>query len=171
MKLIDVPQSTAGNADLDQALAILGAASTDEDQPAPPSRIGAEVRTETFWRWRMRMVERMAQLVEPQRSGVQGMYVFGSTKNASAGPGSDIDLLVHFRGDSIQLERLQSWLNGWSLCLDEINYMRTGYRAGGLLDVHIVTDDDIAKRTSYAAKIGAVTDPARPLKMTPNGST
>jgi hypothetical protein len=28
-----------------------------------------------------------------------------------------------------------------------------------------VTDEDIAKRTSYAAKIGAVTDAARPLAM------
>jgi hypothetical protein len=35
--------------------------------------------------------------------------------------------------------------------------------------VHIVTDDDIAKRTSYAAKIGAVTDAARPLAL-PQGA-
>jgi hypothetical protein len=33
------------------------------------------------------------------------------------------------------------------------------------LDVHVVTDEDIASRTSYAAKIGAVTDPARPLPI------
>ena len=57
------------------------------------------------------------------------------------------------------------WLEGWSLCLDEINYLRTGYRSGGLLDVHIVTDDDIAKKTSYAVKINAITDAARPLKL------
>ncbi|MFH1686548.1 MAG: hypothetical protein ABIE70_03395 [bacterium] len=47
----------------------------------------------------------------------------------------------------------------------ETNYMQTGYRTGGLLEVHIVTDDDIARKTSWAAKIGAVTDSARPLKM------
>jgi len=34
-----------------------------------------------------------------------------------------------------------------------------------LLDVHLVTDEDIAVRTSYAVKIGAVTDPACSLGM------
>jgi hypothetical protein len=32
--------------------------------------------------------------------------------------------------------------------------------------VHWVTDEDLKKKTSYAAKIGAVTDAARPLPMT-----
>ena len=57
------------------------------------------------------------------------------------------------------------WLEGWSLSLAEMNYLRTGYRTGGLLDFHFVTDDDIASRTSYAAKIGAVTDAARELTL------
>jgi hypothetical protein len=38
-----------------------------------------------------------------------------------------------------------------------------------LLDVHIVTDEDIAQHNSYAAKIGAVTDPARELPMKHQG--
>jgi hypothetical protein len=46
-----------------------------------------------------------------------------------------------------------------------MNYIRTGERTGGLLDVHIITDEDIAKRTSYAVKIGAVTDAARLLRL------
>ena len=46
-----------------------------------------------------------------------------------------------------------------------MNFLRTGYNTGGLLDVHIITDDDIASRTSYAVKINAITDPARPLPM------
>ena len=47
-----------------------------------------------------------------------------------------------------------------------MNYLRTGYRLpGGLLDVHLVTDEDIAHKTSYAVKIGAVTDAARRLPM------
>jgi hypothetical protein len=60
------------------------------------------------------------------------------------------------------------WLQGWGLCLDEINYQRTGYRSDGLLDIHIITDKDIANKTSYAVKIGAVADAARllPLKNT-----
>jgi pyruvate,water dikinase len=35
----------------------------------------------------------------------------------------------------------------------------------GLLDVHIITDEDIAKKSSYAAKIDAVTDAAKPLPL------
>ncbi len=49
--------------------------------------------------------------------------------------------------------------------MDEVNYLQTGYRTGGLLDIHIVTNDDIAKHNSYAVKIGAVTDAARPLSI------
>ena len=88
-----------------------------------------------------------------------------STKNANAGAGSDIDLLVHFAGDEKTRAALETWLEGWSLCLGEMNYLRTGYKTQGLLDVHFVSDEDIARQTSYAAKIGAVTDAARPLPL------
>ena len=46
-----------------------------------------------------------------------------------------------------------------------MNFLRTGYETDGLLDVHIITDEDIKNRTSYAVKIGAVTDAARPLEF------
>ncbi len=58
-----------------------------------------------------------------------------------------------------------NWLEGWSLSLSQMNYMRTGIKTDGLLDIHLITDEDIASRTSYAAKIGAVTDAARPLAL------
>ena len=111
------------------------------------------------------MAEHIASRLDSQRFGVKGLYVFGSTKNATAGPGSDIDMLVHFQGIESQREELMLWLEGWSLCLDEMNYLQTGYKTGGLLDVHLVTDEDIANKTSYAVKIGAITDAARPLPL------
>jgi pyruvate,water dikinase len=74
-------------------------------------------------------------------------------------------LLVHFDGTPEQREMLEQWLEGWSLCLNEMNYLRTGIKAGRLLDVHIITDEDIAARNPFAVKIGAVTDAARPLPM------
>ncbi len=46
-----------------------------------------------------------------------------------------------------------------------MNYLKTGYATEGLLDVHVVTDEDIENRTSYAVKIDAVTDAARPLAI------
>jgi len=171
VKLIEVPRATDGlilrvvmNAEIDQAMGYLDEPST-ETQPPAVSRDFGEKQSENFWAWRLEMAEHIASQLDPERFGVKGFYVFGSTKNATAGPGSDIDILVHFQGTEEQHADLLLWLEGWSLALDEMNYLRTGYRTGGLLDVHIVTDEDIAQKTSYAAKIGAVTDPARPLEM------
>ena len=93
------------------------------------------------------------------------MYVFGSTNNGMAGPGSDIDLLVHFDGTERQKEELLQWLQGWSLCLAEMNYQKTGYLSDGLLDVHLITDEDIAKGESFAAKIRSAADPVIPLRV------
>lgn len=113
----------------------------------------------------MRMARRVAARLQPERFGVKAVYVFGSTKNGTAGPASDIDLLVHFDGTEAQRNELLAWLEGWSLALAEMNYLRTGHASEGLLDVELVTDEDIEAHTSYAAKIGAVTDPARPLPL------
>jgi hypothetical protein len=171
LRVIDVPRATSGlvlrvlmNADLGEAVGFLappgGAAAA-----AAPVEPRNERPSEDHWRWRLRMAERLAAEVDPSRFGVKGLYVFGSTKNATAGPASDIDLIVHFSGDARTRETLEVWLEGWSQCLAEMNYLRTGYRSDGLLDVHVITDEDIARRTSYASKVGAVTDAARPLAL------
>jgi predicted nucleotidyltransferase len=171
VKLIDVPKSTDGhmlrilmNADLDKAVGILVDPSSDPVSITSLKGYG-EKQSENFWAWRLQMAEHVASQLDPNRFGVKEFYVFGSTKNATAGPSSDIDILLHFQGSEKQRQELSLWLEGWSLSLDEINYRRTGYKTGGLLDVHIVSDEDIAKKTSYAAKIDAITDPARPLPM------
>jgi hypothetical protein len=117
------------------------------------------------WRWRYRMAEQIAARLDPQRFAVESFYLIGSTKNATAGAASDIDLLLHFTGTEEQRKELTLWLEGWSCCLAEMNFLRTGYRCDGLLDVHLVTDADIAAGSSYAVKIGAITDPARALPM------
>jgi predicted nucleotidyltransferase len=171
IRLIDIPKSTDGqvlsvlmNADLDEAVGILTQA--DGEKTAASATTQASVQQpENFWRWRLNMAQHIAASLDAAQFGVVALYVFGSTKNGTAGPGSDIDLLVHFKGDRRQREILEKWLNGWSLCLDEMNYLQTGYRAGGLLDVHIVTDEDIRKKSSFAAKIGAVTDAAKELPL------
>jgi hypothetical protein len=171
LRVIDVPAATDGfvlnvfmNADLDEAVGLLGRPPAGPDIGEPKAAAPAP-QGDLFWRWRMSMAERVAASLDPARFGVQAFYVFGSTKSGSAGPGSDIDVLVHFQGTEEQRRDLLIWLEGWSLCLAEMNFQRTGYRTDGLLDVHIVTDDDIAKKTSYAVKIGAATDPARLLPL------
>ncbi len=169
VRVIDVPQSREGrflhvlmNGDLSEAVGLFGEATRVLSGQEIEART-AEPVSEEHWRWREFMVEQMAGALDRDRFGVQQFYVFGSTKNGTAGPGSDIDILVHFRGGEKEREDLDLWLDGWSRCLSEINYLRTGYRTDGLLDVHVVTDEDIARRTSFAVKIDAITDSARPL--------
>jgi len=171
LRVIDVQAASEGrvlrvlmNAELDEAVALLVPPGGQSTQP-PEVETGTRRQPIQYWRWRMEMVEKIAQELDPERFGVIALYVFGSVKNGTAGPASDIDLLVHFRGEECQRKSLLTWLEGWSLCLAEMNYLRTGYRTDGLLDVHLVTDEDITKKTSYAAKIGAVTDAAREVAI------
>jgi predicted nucleotidyltransferase len=131
----------------------------------------AEPRGDDHWRWRLRMAQRIAALLDPVRFGVKAVYVLGSTKNGTAGPASDIDLLLHVEDADTRRRELWAWLDGWSVSLAEMNYLRTGYRTEGLLDVHYVTDADIARGDSFASKIGAVTDAARPLPVGPSASS
>ena len=171
LRVTDVPLETGGlilrvlmNADLDQAVGFL----------SPPQQKTGSIESEAesidrgtneHWRWRFRMAQRIAADLDPQKFGVKAFYLIGSTKNATAGPASDIDILLHLQGNEEQMKELMLWLEGWSRCLAEINFLRTGYRSDGLLDVHLVTDKDIAERSSFAVKIAAVTDPARKLPM------
>ncbi|MBD3347979.1 MAG: pyruvate, phosphate dikinase [Candidatus Eisenbacteria bacterium] len=171
LKVIDVPAAADGlvlrvhmNADLDEAIGFLEDPDENHAEPVPVEEKTSRKPVQ-YWQWRLGMAERIAAAIDPERFGVEAVYVFGSTKNATAGPASDIDLLVHFRGDEKQRRALTSWLEGWGRALAEMNYLRTGYRTESLLDLHLVTDEDIEKKTSYAAKIGAVTDAARELPM------
>ncbi|MCA9729985.1 MAG: nucleotidyltransferase domain-containing protein, partial [Candidatus Eisenbacteria bacterium] len=170
--VVDVPQETGGrvlrilmNADLDEAIGYLGPPAGLDDHHASGT-IGTTASTSPdHWRWRMHMAERIGRELTPTRFGVAGLYLIGSTKNGTAGPGSDIDLLVHFRGNEQQRRELSLWFDGWSKSLGEVNYLRTGYASEDLLDVHWITDESIAQRDSFASKIDAVTDRAQPLRM------
>ncbi len=167
--VIDVTNTVPGmvlqilmNGELDEAMAVLAEPSLEpaEAQPDRADVVAPESRTNVHWRWRLQSVERIAELLDPIRFGVKAMYLFGSTQNATAGPQSDIDLLIRFDGTQDQEKDLLTWLEGWSLCLSHINYLRTGYKTDGLLSVHLITDEDIKNRTSYAVKIRETTDPA-----------
>ncbi|MBN1947852.1 MAG: hypothetical protein JW797_19455 [Bradymonadales bacterium] len=171
IRVVDIPATTGDrilrilmNADLEEAIGFLTSPGERKDH-IPEYQSGTQHHADEHWRWRWKMAAQVASDLDPARFGVQALYLFGSTKNASAGPGSDIDLLLHIRSTPAQRQALLDWLEGWSLCLSEVNYLKTGYRTNGLLDIHLVTDQDIAKRTSFAVKINAITDPARRLAL------
>lgn len=171
LHLIDVPSVMNGlvlrvlmNADLEHAIAFFVPPGSTAQQLEPDAAT-VERPSEDHWRWRFRMAQRIAAQLDPTRFGVKAFYLIGSTKNASAGPGSDIDIMLHFDGTDQQRNDLLMWLTGWSTCLSELNFWRTGYRSNGLLDIHLITNKDIEERSSFAVKIDAITDPARKLPM------
>lgn len=175
LHVIDIPGNSGGmilrvlmNADLDQAVAFLSAPSKATRDHVDDVINAGERSTEDHWRWRFRMAQRIAAQLDPEKFGVKAFYLIGSTKNATAGPASDIDIMLHFIGTDEQEKELRLWLEGWSCCLSELNFLRTGYRTKGLLDVHLITDSDILARSSFAVKIDAITDPARKLPMNSN---
>ncbi|MGA7617685.1 MAG: PEP/pyruvate-binding domain-containing protein [Thermoanaerobaculia bacterium] len=174
IRVIDVPAETGGmtlqvlmNGDSDEAMGLLTETTPEIQEPQVTARFSEAVQRvdDSHWQWRLRMVEQMASVLDAQRYGVHALYLFGSTKNATAGSESDIDLLIHFKGEEHQRRELSAWLDAWSLALGHLNYLRTGRRIERLLDVHFVTDEDLRRRTSFAAKIGAVTDAARPIPL------
>lgn len=106
------------------------------------------------WRWRQRFAERIAASMDPARFGVEAVYLFGSTELGNAGVESDIDLIVVGGGDAQQKTELQSWLEGWSLCLAEISFQLYGLPSSGLLDVKFLTPGQAPAELSGFAAAG-----------------
>jgi len=172
--VIDVPRATGGlvlrvlmNGDLERAMGLLGAAGgAAESRGGAPAPAEMQVEGgELHWQWRQRMAQRIAESIDAGRLGVKAVYLLGSAKNATAGPDADIDLLVHVDGDPDHRHELELWLDGWSRALAEVNFLRTGFRSDGLLDVRYVDDSEVAEGRGAASKIGAITDPARLLPL------
>jgi len=172
VRVINVPEESDGlmlnvamNADLGEALGYLSKHAAERPRKVSPVRHDDYHGDGSSWRWRFYMAEQLAAELDPEQYGVKAMYLIGSTCNGTARPGSDIDLLIHFGGTDVQKERLMKWLDGWSQCLAKVNYLRTGYQSEGLLDIHIIADEDIRNKTSFAIKIDSVTEPAHRLKL------
>ena len=166
--VIDVQAQSNGNilrigmnADDNRAMAYFA---QPEERPTECTALHVKPKTgSNAWLWRIQMTERMAANLNAERFGIKALYIVGSTKNATADNDSDIDLLVHFNGTEEQKTKLLHWFEGWSYCMGELNNMYTGAKRTQLLDVHLLTDEDIAAGAPYAQKINASTDAARPL--------
>jgi pyruvate, water dikinase len=121
--------------------------------------------SDEHWKWRFRAAETLTSKMDLKRFGVKAIYLIGSSKNANAGPASDIDLMVHFAGTDEQLCMLKTWTEGWSYSLAWFNQLKTGHKVEQLIDLHIITDDDIKKKSSFAVMINNPNDRARLLRQ------
>jgi len=171
LRVIDVTEATGGkvlqvlmNADREAAIALFA-------DPGAAARVQAgagaacSVDGDEHSCWRLRMAERIALQCDAARWGVKAMYVFGSTVIGTAGPDSEIGLVVHFDGRSQHRRELEIWLQAWSLALAETAHLRTGYRAEGLLDVHFVTSDGLAGEKQISAKLKVPPESVRELPL------
>ena len=176
IRVIDVASAREGkvlrvlmNAEDDEAIGLL----VDPGSPVRTKERERDSRAPSCspakepWRWRAQMARAIASSLDPIRFDVRSVYLIGSTKNATAGPASDIDLLVHVGDDARRIEELGHWLDGWSRSLAVLNFLRTGHASEGLLDVHLITDADIQRGEGFASRIGAVTDAAQLLQIGP----
>ena len=113
------------------------------------------------WKWREKMAYIIADRADFEWLDIKAIYIIGSTKEGTAGPASDLDLLVHTDAEESQKELLKTWIDGWSQCLAEINYERTGYRLNKLIDLHLVTTREMKdKKSSFATMIGSLDNSA-----------
>lgn len=173
VKVIDVSRSYFGNelivrmnADLQLAVAYLDEPNINiaKDPYSEDTANNIKSNDSQGWKWRHYIAEKLADCMDFNLFGVKAIYLFGSTNSCTAKLNSDIDLLIHIDATARQQELLKKWLEGWSLALAEMNFLKTGYRCNGLLDVHYITDEDIARKDSYATKIDSIYDPALLLK-------
>lgn len=179
IKVIDVPAREGGrtlsvhmNGELGQAMAFFSTEQAAQHSADAFEGVQAKEASHTsqeHWRWRHYMAKQLAQRMDMAELGVKAIYLFGSTDTGQSGIGSDIDLILHVDSSPAQREALSLWLDGWSLALARINFLQTGYDAQGLLDIHLVTDSDIAAGDAYAVKIGSSTDPASLLRRREEG--
>lgn len=121
----------------------------------------------THWQWRFDMAQAIADSLDLERYGVKALYLIGSVKTGEAGPCSDIDLLAHCIDDPGKHALLKAWCEGWGLSLAVLNECKTKFETqGSLVDLHVITDKDIKKRSSFAAMLDSVNNSARLLKKT-----
>jgi hypothetical protein len=173
IRVIDVPLSSRGkivqvlmNGDRGLAVALFS-------EPGATSRIMVEPGlacppgVDEHSCWRLRLAEQVALHCEAKPWGVKAMFVFGSAVSGTAGPDSQIHLLVHLQGRPQQRKELETWLRGWGLALAEMNHLRTGLQTENLLDVHFAGGDQVVDKSSAAAIVNL---PPEAVKELPLGS-
>lgn len=118
---------------------------------------------ESHWEWRLRMAHELCRFAPFQPLQIVSVYVAGSTKNATAGPASDIDLIiVHRAPDTTAIE---AYMKGWSHSLAVWNEVRTGIpQPDGLLDVHLLHEHELDSGSSWATMLRSSENSARLLK-------
>jgi pyruvate,water dikinase len=152
------------NADIEKAVAFIGPFSQSTISQIEITDESESINTE-HWKWRLYMAEMLTKQLDAERFGIGEIYLAGSSGNTTAQAASDIDLIINFTGSPAQKKELSAWLEGWSLCLDEYNFIRTGFKAGGLLDTHFVTQKELKDPILLQEKLNINVEGMRKLSL------
>jgi pyruvate,water dikinase len=173
LRVIDVPEATDGKVlrvlmNADRELAV-GFFATPEAavQTAGGGDLIAPREDDDQARWRLRIAERIAFHCGAQKWDVRGIYVVDTSGGEEINPADPIRLIVHFTGSGRQRKELETWMQGWSLSLAEMNYFRTGFQSDGLLDIYYLTDEKVHGEREVAARIRVSADAVRQLPLGP----
>lgn len=147
VKLINVREATNGNilrilmnSDEERALAYF---TSGEIVNTTTAKDTVKVNTTEAQSWRSRMVDAFVSSIDKARFGINTIYLTGSVYEGTAKPSSDIDLIILFDGNEEQMKEFLTWCEGWNLSLSHINYNRSGYKIGRILDIQIVTETEL----------------------------
>lgn len=120
-------------------------------------------QSENHWEWRLRMAGELCRYLPFQAFHIISVYVAGSTKNATAGPASDIDLIIVHRAEDTR--PIEEYMKGWSHSLAVWNEARTGIpQPDGLLDIHLLHENELTSDNSWATMLRSSENSARLLK-------
>jgi predicted nucleotidyltransferase len=96
---------------------------------------------------------------------IENIYLAGSVKNMTAGSGSDIDLIIHDRGNPEFREKIKIWFSAWS-AMAMLNPANKNIieNKEELFELHFISDQNIANNDSYAVMTKSVMNSAKLLK-------
>jgi hypothetical protein len=176
LRVIDIPEATGGkvlrvlmNADRELAVGFFASPESAVRTACGGGPPGPR-EDEDGARWRQRMAERVAYHCGGQRWGVRGVYHLDESEGGEIDPSAPIRLVLHFLGGGRQRKEIETWLQGWSLSLAEMNYFRTGFHSEGLLDVHFLTDEKVRGEKDVAARLKIASDAVRELPLGPKAA-
>lgn len=112
------------------------------------------------WVWREEAARKMIQGLSPQMPKIAAVYLIGSVRERTAGPESDIDIVVHVKTESV-ITTLKAYFAGWEEAL--FAFPPNGIPLKQLVDVHFLTDNDLEKNLSFASMITGVNSQATRL--------
>lgn len=122
-----------------------------------------EKTAETHWEWRYRMAVELCNFADFSSLKIKAIYIAGSTKNATAGPASDIDLIIIHTSDNTTA--ITEYFKGWSHCLSVWNEFRTGIsQKDGILDLHLLHESELGSDDSWATMLRSTENSAKLIR-------